>query len=48
MNFIIFDLEATCWEGKPPNMVQETIEIGAVRINPYGEVEDTFNRLSGR
>ncbi len=26
-------------------MVQEIIEIGAVRINSFGEVEDTFNRF---
>lgn len=45
MNFIIFDLEATCWEGRPPSMVQEIIEIGAVRVNPYGEVEDFFKRF---
>lgn len=32
MNYIIFDLEATCWEerNKSPN---ETIEIGAIKIN---------------
>ncbi len=45
MNFIIFDLEATCWQGSPPSLVQEIIEIGAVRINNYGEVESTFNRF---
>jgi inhibitor of KinA sporulation pathway (predicted exonuclease) len=45
MNFIVYDLEATCWEGKPPNMVQETIEIGAIKINRYGEVEGVFNRF---
>ncbi|HMO38322.1 MAG TPA: 3'-5' exonuclease [Saprospiraceae bacterium] len=43
MNFIIYDLEATCWQGSPPSLVQEIIEIGAVRINSYGEVEGTFN-----
>lgn len=45
MNYIIFDLEATCWNGRPPSKVQETIEIGAVRLSPYGEVEGTFNRF---
>lgn len=45
MNFIIFDLEATCWEGQPTNMVQEIIEIGALKINQYGEVEDQFDRF---
>ncbi len=45
MNFIILDIEATCWEGKPPNMVQETIEIGAVKMTRFGEVLGEFNRL---
>jgi inhibitor of KinA sporulation pathway (predicted exonuclease) len=45
MNFIIFDLEATCWQGRPPSMVQEIIEIGAIRINGYGEVEGSFNKF---
>lgn len=45
MNFIIFDLEATCWEGKPPSKVQEIIEIGAVKLDDYGEVQDTFARF---
>ena len=45
MNFIIYDLEATCWEGRPPNKTQETIEIGAVKFNAYGEHLGTFNRF---
>ena len=45
MNFIIYDLEATCWKGKPRSKVQETIEIGAVCLNEYGEVRDTFSRF---
>lgn len=45
MHFIIFDLEATCWEGRPPTMVQEIIEIGALRVNQFGEVESSFNRF---
>lgn len=45
MNFIIFDLEATCWEGRPPNMTQEIIEIGAVKLNQYGEVLGTFTKF---
>ncbi|TNE61786.1 MAG: exonuclease domain-containing protein [Bacteroidetes bacterium] len=44
-NFIIYDLEATCWENMPPGFVQETIEIGAYRINHYGEVRGRFNRF---
>ena len=45
MNFIIFDLEATCWQGRPRTMVQEIIEIGAVKINRYGEVTGVYNRF---
>lgn len=45
MNFIIYDLEATCWEGRPPSKVQEIIEIGALRFNRYGELKGTFNRF---
>lgn len=45
MNFIVYDLEATCWEGSPPSQVQEIIEIGAYKLNPYGEVMDSFSRL---
>lgn len=42
MNFIIYDLEATCWRGRPPGYIQEVIEIGAVKINGFGEILDTF------
>lgn len=45
MNFIIYDLEATCWRGRPPKGIQEIIEIGAYKINHYGEVVDTFNKF---
>lgn len=45
MNFIVFDLEATCWEGRPADMVQEIIEIGAVKVNRYGEVKGAFSRF---
>ncbi len=45
MNFIIYDLEATCWKGRPRTLVQETIEIGAVLINEYGEVLGTYNKF---
>lgn len=43
MNFIIFDIEATCWNGYATSNVQETIEIGALLINNYGEVEAEFS-----
>lgn len=45
MNFIIYDLEATCWEGRPPSMTMETIEIGALKVNGYGEVVAQFQRF---
>jgi inhibitor of KinA sporulation pathway (predicted exonuclease) len=44
-NYIIYDLEATCWEHPPPGFVQEIIEIGAFRINAFGEVRGRFNRF---
>lgn len=41
MNYIIVDLEATCWN--PRNgMVNEIIEIGAVKLNDSLEVIDEF------
>ena len=45
MNFIVYDLEATCWPGNNNGIVQETIEIGAVRLNPYGEATGIYNRF---
>lgn len=45
MVFIIFDLEATCWDNKPAHMVQETIEIGAVAIDGFGEEVGRFQSL---
>ena len=45
MNFIIYDLEATCWEINDPSLIQETIEIGAYRLNPYGEILGEYNRF---
>ena len=41
MHYIIFDLEATCWEDRAmgPN---ETIEIGAVRVNEARQIESEF------
>jgi 3'-5' exoribonuclease 1 len=44
MNFIIYDLEATCWED-PQGRVSETIEIGAIKINEYAEIKDTFSQF---
>ena len=45
LNFIIYDLEATCWEKNPINFVQEIIEIGAYMLNPYGEILGEYNRF---
>ncbi|MBT8233510.1 MAG: exonuclease domain-containing protein [Saprospiraceae bacterium] len=45
VNYIIYDLEATCWLGRPPKGFNEIIEIGAVRINEYGEILGTFERF---
>ena len=42
MNYIVFDLEATCWQGNHNNK-QEIIEIGAVKLNEYGEAESIFS-----
>jgi len=42
LNFIIYDVEATCWRGRPPKGINEVIEIGAVKVNPYGEVISSF------
>jgi len=45
LNFIVYDLEATCWRGAPPNDVQEVIEIGAIKLNGYGEELGSFNQF---
>lgn len=42
MNFIILDLEATCWQGNKMGRQQEIIEIGAYQINGYGDWIDDF------
>lgn len=45
MNYIIFDLEATCWLNTPKDKQQEIIEIGAFRLNPFGKVTGRFSRF---
>jgi len=42
MQYILFDLEATCWENTDMRRPQEIIEIGAVRLDEYRTVVDTF------
>ena len=45
LHFLILDLEATCWKGAPPNQEREIIEIGAIKLNRYGEEIGSFNRF---
>lgn len=45
MNYIVFDLEASCWLGRPPHGINEVIEIGALKINRFGEVVSSFNKF---
>jgi inhibitor of KinA sporulation pathway (predicted exonuclease) len=45
VKFILYDLEATCWRGRPPHGHNEVIEIGAVKINEYGDHLGTFNKF---
>lgn len=44
MNYIIFDLEATCWENDK-SKISEIIEIGAVKLDDRLEVIDTFSKF---
>ncbi|WP_306643425.1 3'-5' exonuclease [Sanyastnella coralliicola] len=44
MRYVIFDLEATCWRRrKPPR--QETIELGAVMVDEYGQRMSEFSEF---
>ena len=42
--FIIYDLEATCWRSPKPRQV-EIIEIGAVRVNEDLEIVNEFSEF---
>lgn len=42
MNYIILDLEATCWEDRALNNTSEIIEIGAVKVNAHQEIVSEF------
>jgi len=44
MNYIVFDLEATCWEGWDKSQ-NETIEIGAVKINEQLETVSEYEQF---
>jgi inhibitor of KinA sporulation pathway (predicted exonuclease) len=43
MTYIIYDLEATCWQGRPDGYTIETIEIGAVKLDDYGDILSEFD-----
>lgn len=45
MQFVILDLEATCWQGNAMDRRQEIIELAAFRVNRYGEWLDQFKRF---
>ncbi|MBL0236589.1 MAG: hypothetical protein IPQ02_08285 [Saprospiraceae bacterium] len=45
MKFLVFDLEATCWDINPQQHRSEIIEIGACIVNPYGELKKLFQNL---
>lgn len=43
MNYIILDLEATCWQDRSIKNKHEIIEIGAVKINEERAIISEFN-----
>ncbi len=45
MNYIILDLEATCWKDRDINKQNEIIEIGALKINNESNVESEFSEF---
>lgn len=42
MRYIIFDLEATCWQDRRASEQMETIEIGAVEVDENGVAQNEF------
>ena len=48
--FVIFDLEATCYDNsdisKPVNFKNEIIEIGAVKLDEFGNEIDRFGKFA--
>ncbi|MDY8135144.1 3'-5' exonuclease [Aquimarina sp. 2201CG5-10] len=42
MNYIILDLEATCWKDRSIQKQSEIIEIGALKINAEGKIVSEF------
>lgn len=45
MQFVVFDLEATCWSESSPLLEQEIIEIGAFMVDRYGEIQSRFHTM---
>lgn len=45
VNYLILDIEATCWKTMPPDPRTEIIELGAFRVNQFGEVRGKFSRF---
>ena len=45
MNYIVFDLEATCWKERSSNQQNEVIEIGAVKLNDQGKIIEEFSEF---
>lgn len=46
MLYVLFDIEATCWEGEQRRILQqETIELGSILIDEGGSVIETFHRF---
>ena len=42
MRYIVFDLECTCWQTKELDAEREIIEIGAIRLDDYGDIFGDF------
>jgi len=42
LQFILFDIEATCWDGFHSNDIQEIIELAAIRVDRFGNRQDSF------
>jgi 3'-5' exoribonuclease 1 len=45
LNYIILDIEATCWKTPPPDPRFEIIELGAYKLDQFGEVRGKFTRF---
>lgn len=45
MNYILFDLETTCWESDYPVRQREIIEMGALHLGPFGKEVSRFECL---